>query len=227
MPSAARTFAAVFAAGTVALLCVGLLQRPSEAFTLGVQPVVPLFVEEGETLCQGAIEVPADFAGVRFIVAAAVVSSPPAQVRVLDERSGRVLSSGTLRSVPSEATTVDVELDPVEAGERVRVCLRPAGGLLVSGNADAAARGSTATIDGQAQERDVAIVFLRERRTSVLGLADEIATRAALFHGGWVGAWTIWLVAALLVTAFPLLLGLALKRLGDAPGDQPSVSASE
>jgi hypothetical protein len=229
MRSAARTFAAAFAVGTVALLCVGLLQRPSEAFTLGVQPVSPLLLDRDATLCQGPIEVASDFAGVRLTVAAAVVSSPPVAIRVLDE-GGRVLARGRLRGgIPSEATSADVALDPVTAGQTIRVCLRGTGrgDLLVFGNADAAARGSTATVDGREQERDVAIVFLREQRSSVLALADDIARRASLFHGGWVGPWTVWLVAGLMVTAFPLMLGLALARAGGTPDDQPSVSASE
>jgi hypothetical protein len=50
--------------------------------------------------------------------------------------------------------------------------------------------------------------------------------RAALFHGGWVGTWTIWLLAILAVTAFPALLGLAIRRAGESE-DQPTASASE
>jgi hypothetical protein len=229
MPRAVRTFAGVFVAGTLALLCIGLLQRPSEAFTLGVQPVSPLYLGRDATLCQGPIDVAADFSGVRLTVAAAVVSSPPASVRVLDERGRRELARGTLPGLRSETTSADIELDPVSEGRRVHVCLSGSGrgGLLVFGNADAAARGSTATIDGRGRERDIAIVFLRENRSSVLALADEIARRASLFHGGWVGTWTIWLAAVLLLTVVPVLLALALARAHGGPDDQPSVSASE
>lgn len=229
MPRAARVFALVFAAGLAALLCVGLVERRSEAFTLGVKPVTPLYARGGSTVCQGPIEVVEDFSAVRLTIGAAVVSSPPARVEVLDAATGRRLARGTLRAgYPSEAQPVRVDLAPIAAGRRIRVCLHVTGdsGLLVYGNADAAARGTTATLNGRPRERDLDIVFLREDKTSVLALTGAIARRAALFHGGWVGAWTIWLLAVLAVTGFPALLGLALRR-ADPPGDQPTASASE
>ena len=84
MSRAARVFALVFAAGLAALLCVGLVERRSEAFTLGVKPVTPLYARGGSTVCQGPIEVVEDFSAVRLTIGAAVVSSPPARVEVLD-----------------------------------------------------------------------------------------------------------------------------------------------
>ena len=86
MSRAARVFALVFAAGLAALLCVGLVERRSEAFTLGVKPVTPLYARGGSTVCQGPIEVVEDFSAVRLTIGAAVVSSPPARVEVLDAR---------------------------------------------------------------------------------------------------------------------------------------------
>ena len=229
MSRAARVFALVFAAGLVALLCVGLVERRSEAFTLGVQPVTPVYVRAGSTVCQGPIDVVEDFSAVRLTIGAAVVSSPPARVDVLDARTGRRLASGTLASgYPSEAQAVRVDLAPIQAGETIRICLHVTGrsALLVYGNADAAARGTTATLNGRPRQMDLDIVFLREDRTSVLALTGTIMRRAALFHGGWVGTWTIWLLALLAVTAFPALLALAIRR-ADEPEDQPTASASE
>lgn len=230
MRSATRTFAAVFGLGVVALLCIGLVERQSEAFTLGVQPVTALYLSDGSTLCQGPIEVPTDFSGLRLTVAAAVVSSPPARVEVLDANSGERLARGKLRGgYPSDTTEAPVELGPVPAGKRIRVCLHGSGrgGLLVFGNASAAVRGSGVTLNGRPRERDIDIVFLREDSASVLSLVGEMVPRAALFHGGWVGSWTIWALMALLLTAFPALLALALRRAGEPAEDQPTASASE
>jgi hypothetical protein len=229
MSRAARVFALVFAAGLVALLCVGLVERRSEAFTLGVQPVTPLYARAGSTVCQGPIEVVEDFSAVRLTIGAAVVSSPPGRVEVLDAGTNRRLATGTLRSgYPSEAQPVRVDLAPIQAGRRIRICLHVTGrsGLLVYGNADAAARGTTATLNGRPRQMDLDIVFLREDKASVLALTGAIMRRAALFHCGWVGTWTIWLLAILAVTAFPALLGLAIRRAGESE-DQPTASASE
>ena len=229
MSRATRVFALVFAAGLVALLCVGLVERRSEAFTLGVQPVTPVYARGGSTVCQGPIEVVEDFSAVQFTIGAAVVSSPPARVDVLDAGTDTRLASGTLRAgYPSKAQPVRVDLAPIRAGRRIRVCLHVSGrsALLVYGNADAAARGTTATLDGRRRQLDLDIVFLREDKASVLALTGTIVRRAALFHGAWVGTWTIWLLAVLAVTAFPGLLALAVRRASE-PEDQPTASASE
>ena len=122
-----------------------------------------------------------------------------------------------------------MKLSEVPAGRRIRICISPTrrGGLLVFGNAGAAVRGSSASLNGKPRNRDVDMVFLREDKASVLSLAGEIVQRASLFHGGWVGAWTVWAVVVLLLTAFPALLVLALRRAGEQPADQPTASASE
>jgi hypothetical protein len=229
MRRAVLTFAVVFAAGLVTLVCVGLLERRSEAFTLGVQPAVPTYVGAGGSICQAPIEVVEDFSAVRVTISAAVVSSPAARMDVRDARTGARLASGTMRAgYPSAQTRARIEVGPVAAGRRVRVCLRVTGdkGLVVWGNASAAARGTSATVNGRPREFDVDLVFLREHDSSVLGMTSDIVRRASLFHGGWVGTWTIWALALLLVTAFPVLLGAAVARVRDLD-DQPTGSAPE
>jgi hypothetical protein len=229
MSRAARVFALVFAAGLVALLCLGLVERRSEAFTLGVQPATPVYARGGSTVCQGPIDVVEDFSAVQLTIGAAVVASPPARVEVLDAGTDRRLATGKLRSgYPSEAQPVHVDLAPIQAGRRIRICLHVTGrsALLVYGNADAAARGTTVTLNGRPRQMDLDIVFLREDDASVLASTGTIMRRAALFHGGWVGTWTIWLLAVLVLTAFPALLALAIRRAGE-PEDQPTASASE
>ncbi len=230
MSSPVRSFALVFALGVAALLFIGLVERRSEAFTLGVVPAIPTYVGAGHTLCQSPVDVAEDFTALRLTVAAPVVSSDPARVDVVALPRGRRLASGVLHGgYPSRMTTATVRLPRVRSGERVRVCVRTSrrGGLLVFGNASAAVRGSSASLDGRRRKGDIDLVFLREHRTSVIETLGEIARRASLFHGGWAGPWTIWALALLMLTAFPVLLGLALARAGERPDGQPSASASE
>jgi hypothetical protein len=229
MRRAALTFAVVFAVGLLTLVCAGLLERRSEAFTLGVRPAVPTYVGAGGTICQGPIEVVEDFSAVRLTISAAVVSSPAARMQVRDAGTGTRLAGGPMRAgYPSAQTNARVDVGPVSAGRRVRVCLRVTGdkGLVVWGNADAAARGTSSAVNGRPREFDVAMVFLREHDSSVLGLAGEMVRRASLFHGGWVGTWTIWSLALLLAAAFPVLLGAALAG-ARVTEDQPTGSAPE
>jgi hypothetical protein len=42
--------------------------------------------------------------------------------------------------------------------------------------------------------------------------------RAAVFRFGWVGAWTFWTLAALVLIAIPALCALALGRAARDPG---------
>jgi hypothetical protein len=226
MRSATRAFAVVFALGLVALLLIGLGERRSLAFTLGVQPAQQIYVRDGATLCEAPIEVEEAFSALRLTLAAAVVSGPPATVEVFDARTGERLAEGEVRrGYPSRPTQVDVPLRrSISQGHVIRVCVstRDRKGLLAFGNASAAVRGSSATLNGKRLGFDLGVVFLRGHDTSVLGLTGDIVRRASLFHGGWVGAWTFWCAALLLMTAFPALLLLALRRAG-----QPTDSASE
>jgi hypothetical protein len=59
-------------------------------------------------------------------------------------------------------------------------------------------------------DTDLTLVFLRERRRSALALVPVMFEHASRFHPGWVGPWTFWLLAALVVGAVPLLLGIAI-----------------
>jgi hypothetical protein len=234
MRSATLAFAVFFALGVVGLLCVGLIEQRSEAFTLGVQPAQQTYVRSGSRICQEPIDVQVGFSALRFTISAAVVKGPRALVTIDDARSGRRLSAATLPGgYPSRTTELTVPVHPIAYGRRIRVCLRPSGrlGLIVFGNAAAAARGSSASLNGKPLDRDIDLAFLRAHRTSVLGLTGDIVARASLFHGGWVGTWTLWGLVALLLTAFPALLVFALARSGAGSGaeatDQPMASASE
>jgi hypothetical protein len=84
---------------------------------------------------------------------------------------------------------------------------------------------SAATLDGRRlPNRDIAMVFPRAEPKSVLALVPEMFRRAALFRPGWVGAWTFWLLAALILLGAPLLLARALASAED--DTDPSLPSS-
>src|SRR5206468_5663138 len=70
---------------------------------------------------------------------------------------------------------------------------------------------SVASVDGHPLlADDIALVIPRPKPKSVLALVPEMFRRAALFRPGFVGAWTYWVLAALILIAAPLLLARAM-----------------
>ena len=70
---------------------------------------------------------------------------------------------------------------------------------------------------------EFAIVFFGADRQSFFGALGTVADRASLFRFGWVGPWTIWLLAAALAFAV-LAAGVAIARAAaaDAGDDGPA-----
>ena len=193
-------FAAVFAAGTIALLAFAALEWREEAFTLGVAPATPLEAEAGQVICQTPIDVPAEF--------------DRAQVTRAD-------GTAMLARVGDARTHQPVET-PVPEGRRVEVCVE--GPVVVLGNAPLASRSSEARRNARPIKADLAVVFYRDDGKSILALAPDVVERASLFHGAWVKPWLLGALGVLLLTAFPLLLGVALRESSrsSAPGPPPA-----
>jgi hypothetical protein len=82
------------------------------------------------------------------------------------------------------------------------------------GGPDLAARTSTASLEGQPAGTDISLLFLRSHPASSLSLLPAIFRRAALFRPSWIGAWTFWLLAAVVTLLVPLLLALAVRAAG-------------
>jgi hypothetical protein len=213
MPRASASFAVVFAVGVVLLLAVGLLERRSEAFTLGVTPVTPLTLARGSEVCQRSIEPPTGFASVRLDIGSPMRSVPVLDVRVLS--GGRQLARDPSASTLGGRRTLQVPLGEVPAQGPISVCVRSVGRHRVEiyGNAQQASPGSSAYLDGKAIDYDMSLVFLRSGEVSLISLAGDIASRASLFRGPWIGPWSVWLIATALLTAFPLLLYRALRDI--------------
>jgi hypothetical protein len=131
----------------------------------------------------------------------AVGPRPPLDVHVTDERSGRLLAMGMLAGDRAAAGLRQVELDArVGDAAPVRVCVEN--------------RGRSATFGGQRVPGDMFLELGEgQRRTrSLLATFPEALERAALFKLSWAGAWTYWVLLALLVAGVPAVLGRALLR---------------
>jgi hypothetical protein len=208
---------AVIVAVLLAVVVLGVaaagLHRDPLAFTLGVVPGAAVAtLQPGDELCQQPIAVPpgAGFDRVRFVLGTFGRPGPRVNVTVRDARTDTVLGRGRLPAGYADIgrqPSHDVRVGSVPAERTVSVCLADRGDVKVAlyGNADVAAAGTTATRQGKAQGYDLTLIFLRKPRP-VLAEAGAIARRAALFKPGWMGAWTVWLLAALVVLAVPALL---------------------
>jgi hypothetical protein len=210
--SALVTFAAVSALGLGALVLAAAIGAPWTAFSLEVQSAVPVAaVAPGQTACQKPIDAVASFTALTTWVA---VDSPPGariEITVFDARNNRPLAFGQLRAgFGTEAERSTSLSAPVRSGQTIGVCLRNAGTSPVS------LIGSTANptsgnlkIDGKLPAGAASLVFLTKRGSLFARLAT-VFKRAALFHPGWVGPWTFWLLLAAMLGSF-VVAGVAVS----------------
>ncbi len=205
-------FSVVFGAGLVLLLALGLFERRSEAFTLGVPPTQGAPLPPRGEVCQGPIEAPSDFERVQLQLGGRRAPVVPVDVIVRDWRTREPVATGQALGPFGGPTPVAAGVGRVAAGSRFALCVRNDGDrrVLVFGS-PLADPGSSARYRGLRFDWDMSAVFLRADGERLLALSGEMVDRAALFRGEWIGSWTVWIVLALLVAAFPLLLIRALR----------------
>jgi hypothetical protein len=211
----------VFALGVAAVAAVAARDERDLAFTLGVAPaLVAAEIRPGGEACQRPVAVAHDISGVRMQLGTYERPGPPIEAVVRPVAGGRPLAAGRLAGGYPDVTEQTVSLDrPVAAGRRVAVCVRNAGDrrVAVYGGPELARRGSAVYVGGVEQSTDMALVFTREGR-SALARVPDVFERATVFRAGWVGAWTYWVLLALVLLAAPALLGLALRDTCAGPG---------
>jgi hypothetical protein len=208
----AIVFSLVLLAGLSLLAWYGTREGPVRAFSLGVpfnQPSAVL--PAGRRACEGPIDGPARFGGVRAFARSA---GAPATLDVVvrDVSDARVLARGHAR-VAVGFNSVTATLDrPIPAGRRVNVCVDSAGpGRIILGGSIPTSGSIHLRVAGQTVPREVSLVMLAPAGRTFFSLVPTILDRAALFRPGWVGAWIFWgLLAALL--AATVALGLAVSR---------------
>lgn len=207
--------AAVAGVLLLALLAVG--HKTSLAFTLGVVRAAPVVtLTSGQTVCQQPIDVPGGgrFDRVALSVGTFQSTGAPLAITVRDA-GGRVVSTGTLAGgYPdiAQAPVHHVRLDRFVGTGRVVVCVRNQGGRKVAlyGNADAAARSSSAFKDGRPIKFDLSLEFERGSR-SLASELPRLLDRAALFRAPWLGPWAYWILLVALVAGAPWLILRALR----------------
>jgi hypothetical protein len=220
MPRARLTFAVVAAVGLLALLATATFDKRGLAFTLGVQPAeVAAVAKHGQTVCQGPIDVPADASAVAFKAGTFGKPGPPISIFARDP-GGRVVGRGSVPGGYRDGEALHARLAGISEGRALTICFRNEGrgNLGLYGNGPAAARTSIATLDGADAGTDLTLVFERAHSRSMLAALPDIFERAALWHPGWVGAWTFWGLLALVAAGVPLLLWRALAAAEQVPG---------
>ena len=214
MRSARAVVAGITVVGVVLVAAIALLHRTSLAFTPGVVPATSVVtLGAAQQACQQPVDVPGggDFDRVTVVVGARGANPSPLRVTVR-RADGRLLASGQVAGEYRARSERRVRLDRTVHPGRVSVCVANAGtgSTHVFGNADAAARTSTAFRDGRPLHADLSFVFERAPRSLASELPD-ILDRAALFRGPWVGPWVYVVLAALLLVVVPWLLVRAVQ----------------
>ncbi len=210
----------------VAAVVALLLDQRELAFTNGVAPgeeVVRL--KPQLNACQRNVQVLAPFATIRLATDSHHRPGPLLRLTVLERRSGRVLGGGTVPA--GYVTRLDAPQDQisgfvgrVKAKRAIDVCVTNVGGQAVAlgGTLESRPENSDLTA-GIRRARPVpgnlALSFLKPKPSSLLAELPAALRRAALFHPSFVGAWTFWVLAALLAVVVPLLLARAVTAVGD------------
>jgi hypothetical protein len=233
MRSAVIGFAAAFAIGLVALVAVGLGQRSSLVYSLGVNPALSAAtLATGDRACQAPVRVPrgATFDRVGFLLRKVAEPGPPVRVEVHDAATNRRLASGRLPSGyadfdPARRREHVIAVGRVETDAPLRLCVvnEGRGSVSVIGQAGIASPPTSGTLSGEPIATDLTF-NLRGGDRSLLALLPNIADRAARFRAGWVTPLVYLLLALAILVAAPLVLARAIARA--ASDDQRSAAST-
>jgi hypothetical protein len=229
---------AVLAVLLGALAIVGFTAKDDLAFTLGVHSTVPAVkLGAGQVLCQQPIVAPGGarrFDRVRVALGTyRQPKGPPLDVTIRT-MSGRRLGGGVLSGTYPDIGVRRTQVVPVGrviAREPFAACFRNMGRRPVAffGNSDAAAKASTAFVDGRRAEVDIELVFEDAPRSFAAALPN-ILRRAAFWSPSWTSAVVLAVLAligtALLLWALPS--ALVSTRTGDEEaGDEDRARGGE
>lgn len=207
------TFVAVVAAGLAGLLLTAVIEQRDLAFTLGVQPAqVAAVLKPGDQVCQRPLYASAEAADVRFKVGTYGRPGGPLDVTTRSLPNGSVVNTGAVSGGYADNSTLRAPVAGVKEGEVISLCLLNRGSrrLALYGGAPQAARTSAAFVNGKNANTDLTLIFERSHSRSMLSALPDVFRHAALWHPGWVGAWTFWVLLVVMATGVPLLLWRAL-----------------
>ena len=210
-------------AGAAVVAIAGASRERTLAFTLGVPSSAPVVVlRAGDTACQAPIAVPVGFDGVELQPGTFRAAGSPLEVVVRRSPDGALLARGRLAADYADVERETIHVGAVPAGDEIAVCITNVGARRTAlyGGADAAARTSTATLDGRPTGADLDLVF-RTGARSTLALVPNMLRRMALFRGGGIGPWLYWLLLAAVLFGGPALLARALAGALAADAEEP------
>lgn len=184
-------------------------------------------VGPGQTVCQAPVPVSSRAAGITIWAAGGMSGTPRFLVTVRNAATNArvarsVLTSGSALSAPI-VPLAGALTHPLSPGRRVSVCLSSTsrGTVNLLGSASGPYSGAL-TLSGKRSNLALAMLFSAPRSRSLIALLPTVFARAALFHPGWMGAWTFWALLAGLVVAAALSLRSLLLGAGlDEPEDDP------
>jgi hypothetical protein len=219
----ARTPAAV--AGLLAFVVVillvvaGLVRIPVRTFALRVQDSTSIGgISGGRVACEGPIRSPTAARGVG-IFGAPNTSRPTTLSATVRTDGDRILATGH-STASSNDTQQQIPLDrQLPANRPVRICIRATPGSFSLLGGAAQAPGVSAS--GVAAATQFSLVLTRPA-TFFDGLQTAFS-RAAIFRPDWIGAWTFWLLLAVLACALAVA---AIAVIAATREDDPEPDSS-
>ena len=213
---------AVVLVAALALALSAAGDKRTLAFSNGVNTFhLASFVGRGYVACERDVHVEGGFDALQLALLAAPRRADLA-VTVAPSSGGRPIASGPVPpgSGSRRTSIATVRLSRgIPAGGSVDICVRSRNArrlAAIMGNPDTGGDPSHVEVIGPHGGRaelgtDFHLVFLRDHPRSVLSQVPAIFRRAALFRPGFIGAWTYWVLLAIVLVAVPALLVRALR----------------
>jgi hypothetical protein len=203
-----------------------LVREEHEVLVATPQPP-PLFetaiieLERGELACAGPVPLSRETDLAR-VVAARPAAAAPTPLRVTVRASG--YEAGRLFAGYTNGQALDVPLPDPPRPVDGEICVQNAGGgdglLYASGEERTVGRLST-EVRGRPSETNLLVSLLARDRASLWDRRGAIGRGAAGLGPSFAPEWVIGALAALVLTAVPTGVMLALRRTPPGDGDQP------
>ena len=183
----------------LALILSATSSRPQRTYTLGARPLQPILgIDPPRRMCQGPLTSVRPFDGVQVWAAALAHQTDHVDIVVRDAGNKTTLAHGPV-TVTDAAGPYTARLNqPVTGTRAVQVCIAPISGHYIALGTMSVNPSVTLDIHPGLQFA----VNLIDDRGSLLGAVPRMLSRAALWHPGWVGAWTFWLLGAGILASF-------------------------
>ena len=214
-PDRPRRFVARGGASRCGAVWSGTRDEQSSSFSIDVDPSSAVAtLAPGHEACEGPIQTLGPI-GYITLWATPVAGPGPALSVTVREAYGThsMLAAARVPAGYLGPSAPEPALSPaVPSGTTISVCLRSDGPSRVNLIGDIPnTRSGVLTVDGQ-REQDVLAHFLRPQPVTLLSQLPAIFRRAALFRPSWVGPWTFWVLAVMLLGTF----GVAIFAVAQA-----------